>query len=238
MDFPTGLDTFVNPTPTSPSNNPSLSSQQSDQNDAIEALESKVGVNNSAVTTSIDYLLKSTSSSNPGHKHTLANGATDVTASKDEVNILDGATITTAELNALGGINDAFTLYTPTISGSVSAIGNAVISTYFKQIGKMVFVKGQITFGTTTSFTAGNLTMSLPVTAGNFMGNILGTGYLENNGLAGYACFPQMGGTTSIYFVVLNTSSTYAAPNIVSNTVPFTWADTDFIRFNFWYEAA
>jgi hypothetical protein len=45
----------------------------------INNLETKVGINSSADATSIDYLLKSTSSSNPGHKHTLSTGATDLT---------------------------------------------------------------------------------------------------------------------------------------------------------------
>lgn len=37
----------------------------------LNNLEAKVGANASAVVTSLDYLLKSTSSIDPGHKHTL-----------------------------------------------------------------------------------------------------------------------------------------------------------------------
>jgi microcystin-dependent protein len=51
-------------------NSPSHSSIETAQNTAITALETKVGVDSSAVTTTIDYLLKSTSSVSPGHKHT------------------------------------------------------------------------------------------------------------------------------------------------------------------------
>lgn len=75
--------------------------------DAVIALETKVGVDSSAVATSLDYLLKSSSSSNPGHKHTLANGATDVTSSAAELNILDGATLTVTELNYVDGVTSA-----------------------------------------------------------------------------------------------------------------------------------
>jgi hypothetical protein len=57
INFPTSIDGFTNPTPTSKRNSPSLAGQQSDQNDAIEALEAKVGVDGSAVTTSHDYKL-------------------------------------------------------------------------------------------------------------------------------------------------------------------------------------
>jgi len=72
--------------------------------DSIEALEAKVGADSSAVATSLDYLVTNASSSNPGHKHTLAQGATDVTSSAAELNILDGVTATAAELNHLAGV--------------------------------------------------------------------------------------------------------------------------------------
>lgn len=62
------------------------------EDSTVEALQAKVGIDNSLVTTSIDYLLKNASSSNPGHKHTLAQGATDVTATATEVNHLSGVT--------------------------------------------------------------------------------------------------------------------------------------------------
>jgi hypothetical protein len=74
-----------------------------DLNEEVAAIQTKVGVDSSAVATSLDYLVKSTSSSNPGHKHTLANGATDVTASAAEVNIMDGVTADKDELNITDG---------------------------------------------------------------------------------------------------------------------------------------
>lgn len=55
--FPGSLDTFTNPTATSSRNSPSLSAQQGVQNDAIAAIEAKVGVDSSAVTTSLSYKL-------------------------------------------------------------------------------------------------------------------------------------------------------------------------------------
>lgn len=53
--FPTSLDSLTNPTSGSSLNSPSHSGQHADANDAIEALQAKVGVNGSAVTTSLDY---------------------------------------------------------------------------------------------------------------------------------------------------------------------------------------
>lgn len=61
ITYPTTLDSFPNPTSTDLMENATLAldhdQQHSNANDAIEALEAKVGVNSSAVTTTIDYKL-------------------------------------------------------------------------------------------------------------------------------------------------------------------------------------
>lgn len=54
-NFPTSLDNLTNPTGSSSLTSPDHAGQHADANDAIEALQAKVGVNGSAVTTSIDY---------------------------------------------------------------------------------------------------------------------------------------------------------------------------------------
>jgi|GEM_PF-5964474 len=59
INFPTSKDTLVNPSSTDPRNNPSLAGEISDLNDAVEALETKVGIDSSADLTSLDYLSKS-----------------------------------------------------------------------------------------------------------------------------------------------------------------------------------
>lgn len=92
ISYPTSLDTLTNPSGSDTTSGVDHASQHSNANDAIEALEAKVGVTNSAVTSSIEYKLTNASSSNPGHKHTLAQGATDVTATVTEVNYLSGVT--------------------------------------------------------------------------------------------------------------------------------------------------
>lgn len=57
INFPTSLDTFTNPTSSDTLDSPDHAVQHSDVNDAVEALEAKVGVDSSAVTTSHDYIL-------------------------------------------------------------------------------------------------------------------------------------------------------------------------------------
>jgi len=57
INFPTSIDALINPNPTDAVATVSHSGQHGDANDAIEALEAKVGANGSAVTTSHDYKL-------------------------------------------------------------------------------------------------------------------------------------------------------------------------------------
>ena len=110
-NFPNSLDTFENPTPTTKRNELSLAGLCSNLNDAVEALEAKVGVDNSTVQTSLDYLLKNSNSSNPGHKHTLSDGATDITASVDNLNSINQA-LGTGDSPTFAGLTiDTDTLY-------------------------------------------------------------------------------------------------------------------------------
>ena len=55
--FPTGLDSLSNPTATDKQNNPDHATQHANANDAIEAIQAKLGIDSSAVTTSHDYKL-------------------------------------------------------------------------------------------------------------------------------------------------------------------------------------
>lgn len=57
ISYPTSLDTLTNPSPTDSTATVSHSAQHSNANDAIEALQAKVGVNGSAVNTTIDFKL-------------------------------------------------------------------------------------------------------------------------------------------------------------------------------------
>ena len=54
-NFPNSLDNLTNPASTDPTDAPSHSQQHTNANDAIEALEAKVGINGSSNSTSLDY---------------------------------------------------------------------------------------------------------------------------------------------------------------------------------------
>lgn len=81
--FPTTIDTTLTPIAGQPLNNPSMTGLVTFLNSAVVALETKIGVDGSAVVTTIDYLLKNSSSINPGHKHTIAS----LTLSKSDIGL-------------------------------------------------------------------------------------------------------------------------------------------------------
>ena len=58
-NFPTSLDALTNPTSSDSLSSPSHSAQHANVNDAVEALQAKVGVDGSAVTSSLDYKVAS-----------------------------------------------------------------------------------------------------------------------------------------------------------------------------------
>lgn len=64
--FPTGLDTFTNPNAGDAPTSPAHHTQHTNANDAIAALEAKVGVDGSAVATSLDYKIAHIAGTNVG----------------------------------------------------------------------------------------------------------------------------------------------------------------------------
>lgn len=56
-NYPTSLDALTNPTSTDTLASPDHAGQHANANDAIEALQAKVGVNNSTVSTTVEYKL-------------------------------------------------------------------------------------------------------------------------------------------------------------------------------------
>lgn len=78
-NFPTSLDTFVDPAPTNLLDGTSVAgtshaAQHDNLNDAVAALEAKVGTNTSAVTTSLDYIVNHLSAAPPSAAQPLVNG--------------------------------------------------------------------------------------------------------------------------------------------------------------------
>jgi hypothetical protein len=77
-NFPTSLDSLTNPTSTDSLTSPSHAGQHADANDAIEALQAKVGVNSSAVTSSLDYKVEGLLAVSQSNRNVVVNGAMQV----------------------------------------------------------------------------------------------------------------------------------------------------------------
>lgn len=92
--YPGSLDNFTNPTSSTPLA-PVHAGLHADNNDAIEALEAKVGANGSAVTTTIDYKLSGITGS-------------DKAVSKTGTETLSGKTLTSPQINFTGDTRGDF----------------------------------------------------------------------------------------------------------------------------------
>jgi len=196
-NFPSNLDSLVNPQPADEVSKVSHSGQHSDVNDAIEAIETKLGVDNSTSTASIDYLLTSAQSTNPGHRHQLHTGAIDLIVSSTELNYSSGLTgtiqnqldakvgvpisptdianglITTAEFERLDGV-------TSTIQNQINDIGSSG-----------GFIKTDGTNPLTANWNAGAFDISLQDL---FASSITDYGDLSVSGTANITGDVQMGG--------------------------------------------
>jgi hypothetical protein len=110
-NFPgTSLDTLTNPTATDSVATVDHAAQHANANDAIEALEAKVGVNGSAVTTSHDYKLSTVTS-------------TDKCVGVDANQVLTSKTLTSPTINTpsiTGGNFTSGTMVTGIINGTTA----------------------------------------------------------------------------------------------------------------------
>lgn len=91
-NFPTNLDTFTNPTATDTLAVVSHSAQHTNINDAVSAIEAKVGKDGSAVTTSHDYKLSGVTGSDKAVSKTGTETLTNKTLTSPVINVTSDAT--------------------------------------------------------------------------------------------------------------------------------------------------
>jgi hypothetical protein len=125
--------------------------------------------------------------------------------------------------------------YTPTIGGTGWALGNGTMSGSYNAIGKIVKWNVSITWGSTSTFGAGFLTITLPATSVGSPGHVSQVNSFDISPGATYA------GTVGVV------SSTVVRPHTISSTglwsgitttTPFTWAASDNITLSGIYERA
>jgi hypothetical protein len=138
--FPTSIDSYTDKS----GSDIVPSAGWNNMQDAIEALEAKVGVNTSAVSSSLDYKVCNASSADPGHTHSLNTGGNDVTMPAAQVNLgiiksmrlkytATSATVGTLEVSSISsGDTIGSQAVTESYSGtnySVSAAASACVFT-------------------------------------------------------------------------------------------------------------
>ena len=145
-----------------------------------------------------------------------------------------GSVLTAAQLN---GIGEAATAYTPTTTNFT--LGNGTATYAYTRVNKLVFVKGTITFGSTSAFT-GTPTFTFPVTATAQYANqnSLGDVFILDSGTAGYRGLCTSESTTVFSLAVGNLFGGWTTTTGLSATVPMTWTTNDSVRFTLIYEAA
>jgi hypothetical protein len=146
-------------------------------------------------------------------------------------------TVLTANSAQADGVEwvGAWTSYTPTFSGLT--VGNGTLNAKYCQIGKVMFVRMNLTFGSTTSV-SGSVNFTLPAAPANTQMGSANISY-EDAGIGyrqGFAIMYEFNSTA--YLGVMLTSGTYGSNSDINATVPFTWTTNDGIYFNANYEVA
>lgn len=154
-NFPTSLDTLTNPTSGQTLNSPSHADQHANANDAIEALEAKVGVDSSAVTTSHDYKLSEVTDKAVGK--TATQTLTNKTLTSPKINLGSDATGDMYYRNSSG---DLARLAIGS-SGQIIQVSSGGIPEYVSNpsaADASTTVKGVVEIATTAEITAGTST--------------------------------------------------------------------------------
>ena len=178
VDTPAGLGIAV-------PGQPILSAHHNNVTDAVIAVQTKVGKNNSSDPTSIDYLLKNTGSVDPGHKHT-GSSLTNIDATTITVGTLSDARLSSniARLNiantwtALQTFSSGISANSITVSGTVTASTFSGSGSGLTNIPETAITNGALLARVADNETiTGNWTFTGTLTASG--ANI--TGILESN---------------------------------------------------------
>jgi hypothetical protein len=148
-----------------------------------------------------------------------------------------GETVTAALMNThvrdnQKAIGDAWTTYTPTFSGGISAIGNATVTAKYIKAGKLVIGEVKVVMGSTTTYAAAGIAVTAPANMAITGTMAIGSAYMVDAS-AGFGYVGVVTPASATAFAV-----GYSGTGGVTNLIPFTWANTDTLSFSFTYEAA
>jgi hypothetical protein len=178
-DFPVDLDTLINPTSTNKLSAPSHSQQHANANDAIEALQAKVGIDGSEDPDSLDYK---------------------ITSVEEQIANLGSSGAATVELLGLEGNND--------VSATVCDIENATtLDTFTANAWSTVKYTIQITRG--SSMYASDILVlndgtNINISESNIISNtdnsLFSYTFEENTGIISFKITPVSTAVTARYY--------------------------------------
>lgn len=152
-----------------------------------------------------------------------------------------GEVVTAAEMNTevrdgFTGIQAAWSAYTPTLTNIT--LGNGTLACASARVGKTMLVRGSFLAGSTTTYAAGNLGVSVPVNAHAAYAaagsHAVGSGLVSLNGGTPIGVTARLTSATTMNFTVDAQTATTA----VTNTNPFTFGTASTLNFAAAYEAA
>lgn len=240
-NFPSSLDAFTNPTSGDTLDSPDHAGQHADANDAIEALQAKVGVDGSAVSTSHDYIL----ANGVLPKLAVDTDTLFVDATNDRVGIGDTSPSYTldvnGDINATGALRiggtaiGTWTAYTPILKNIT--VGNGTVDFRYCQINNLVALYGRFTLGSTSAVTAG-FYFTMPTGLASASAPLWqGSGFMRVGG-TNYVGLSARRTQSTGYCLLANTSGIYGTWGLPSNTVPAPWTTGDYWVVSFVYEVS
>ena len=161
------------------------------------------------------------------------NGNVTITASGTGDLLLTGSPVSVngTDISTPLGVWSAFT---PTLSGTGTALGNGSLTGFYMKLGKLLFLRVRFTLGSTSTI-GSTVSFALPagLTAATETDQFqMFPGMLRDTGIAEYlGMFRAASGSTTITAYALGAGATYTTVNAVSSTVPHTWANTDVLSF-------
>ncbi len=169
----------------------------------------------------------------------ISNGVLNSANAVTATSVADGAIQPKALVTGTGS-GWAWQSYTPTWTNV--SVGNGTQASKYMQIGKTVFVRVSLIFGTTTT-TSSDITFTLPVTSVSYPGTssvpVLGDiRCYDSSAVLVYIGHVTWASTTTAISRFELASGTYVTQQVNTGTAPATWATGDEFSFNFFYEAA
>jgi len=168
-------------------------------------------------------------------------GNLNVTGSSTFTGSISGSSLSANSINLSGiTLETAWTSYNPVWSAQTSSpsLGDGTLTGAYKQIGKTVFVRVKLNWGTTTSGGTGAWMFSLPVAAASADGIQMCCSMLDNGNAwyQGILNGTYLGLTTTSAIICQSSGGANSSQG-VDSTFPFTWGNSDSLQFAGSYES-